>query len=127
VKDCILTEADAISLRYCIECHDPRFWSEAETQFLEFFQNSQVPIVFVLTKFDMVVNQCLVERMRSAGRNVITLDSFETLAMGDAREKIKENICRQLERLVGGGIKAEMISKDGEFYFCPQHMELQSP
>jgi hypothetical protein len=99
-------------VRYCIECHDPRFWSEAETQFLEFFRKSPIPIVFVLTKFDMVVNQCLVDRLKTGGRDVVNWTSIETLAVGDAKEKIKEKICRTLERIVGGGIKAEIVSKE---------------
>jgi hypothetical protein len=68
----------------------------------------------------MVVNQCLVDRMRSAGRGLVNFASYETLAMGDAREQIRENICRPLERLVGGGVKAEMISKEGACdFFIP--------
>jgi hypothetical protein len=103
-----------IALRYCIECDDPRFWSEAETQFLEFFRNSPVPIVFVLTKFDVVVSQCIVNRLKNGGRDVVNWTSIETLAVGDARERIKENICRPLEQIVGGGVKAEIISKEGK-------------
>jgi GTP-binding protein EngB required for normal cell division len=101
-------------LRYCIECDDPRFWSEAETKFLEFFQNSPVPIVFVLTKFDKVVKGCTIDRLRNGGRDTVNWVSAEKLAIGDAREQIKENICRRLEQIVGGGVKSEIISKEGK-------------
>jgi hypothetical protein len=104
------------ALRYCIECDDPRFWSEAETQFLEFFRNSPVPIVFVLTKFDVVVSQCVLTRLKNGGRDMVNWTSIETLAVGDAKERIKENICRPLEQTVGGGVKAEIISKEGTDY-----------
>jgi hypothetical protein len=55
-----------------------------------------------------------VNRLKSGGRDVVNWTSIDTLAVGDAREMIKENICRPLEQTVGGGVKAEIISKEGK-------------
>jgi hypothetical protein len=45
---------------------------------------------------------------------MVNWTSAEKLAVGDAREQIKENICRRLEQIVGGGVKSEIISKEGK-------------
>lgn len=103
--------------RYCIDCTDVRFWSEAEKQFLAFFQNSNVPIVFVLTKFDLVVNQCLSTRiMRSAGAMVDWVP-LHALAKGDAAEKVRNDIQSPLEVILGGGVKTEVVSNTGKILF----------
>jgi hypothetical protein len=54
--------------------------------------------------------------LRNGGGDTVDWKAAEALAIGDAREQIKENICRKLEQIVGGGVKSEIISKEGKHY-----------
>ena len=105
-----------IALRYCIECDDHAFGRRRTRSSLEFFQKSPVAIAFVLTKFDVVVSQCFLARLKYGGMGMVNWTSIEALAVGNARERIMENICRPLEQIVGGGVKGEIISKEGADY-----------
>jgi hypothetical protein len=67
-----------------------------------------------LTKFDKIVKECTIERLRSGGSDTVDWKAAEALAIGDAREQIKENICRKLEQIIGGGVKSEIITKEGK-------------
>lgn len=102
-----------ISPRYCIDCRDVRFWSEAEKQFLAVFQNSPVPVVFVLTKLDLAVKLCLASQLMQSGGGMIDLQQMQTAAEIEARDNIKEKIQRPLEATLGTAINTETVSNTG--------------
>jgi len=117
-----------IRSRYCIDCSDSRFLSEAEKKFLAFFQNRAVPIVFVLTKFDLVIAQCLSYRLINSGSAMVDWVPMRTLAIGDASERVKKDIHRPLEKILGGGVKTEMVSKESKYPLSPVAVgDLTSP
>lgn len=70
--------------------------------------------MFVLTKFDLVVAQCLSSRLVNSGSAMVDWVPMRTLAIGDAQERVKNDIHRPLEKIVGGGVKTELVSKESE-------------
>lgn len=41
---------------------------------------------------------------------------MRTLAICDARERVKNDIYRPLEKILGGVVKMEMVSKEKEYF-----------
>ena len=72
--------------------------------------------MFFLTKFDLVVAQCLSSRIMNCGSAVVDWVPMRTLAICDARERVKNDIHRPLEKILGGGVKTEMVSKEKEYF-----------
>jgi hypothetical protein len=93
---------------------DPRFWSAAERQFVAIFKNSVIPVIFVLTKFDIVIADCFSKRVQASGGTDIEWMPMRTLAIGDATSRVKDNIHRRLEEVLGRGVKSEAISNDSK-------------
>ena len=50
----------------------------------------------------------------NSGGGLVDWVPMHTLAIGDARERIKKDIHRPLEKIVGGGVKTEMVSKESK-------------
>ncbi|KAH8669674.1 hypothetical protein BGZ60DRAFT_528146 [Tricladium varicosporioides] len=97
---------------YCIGCDDARFLSEAEEKFLTFLQGSVVPIVFVLTKFDKIISECLVSRISQSDSTMIDIAPMRTQALGDARDKVKQHIKDPLEQIMQGNTNIAVVSNN---------------
>lgn len=90
-----------------------RFWSEAEKKFLAFFQDSPVPVVFVLTKFDLAVKLCLASQLMQSGGGMIDLPQMQIAADTEAKDGIKEKIQQPLEGYLGSAINTALVSNTG--------------
>lgn len=98
--------------RYCIDCNDPRFWSEAENKFLPHFQSPNVPIVFVLTKFDIAIGQCFYKLM-SGGKRSDDWKVMKEMASTEAIKLVKQNIHAPIETILRRDITSLVVSIEG--------------
>ncbi|KAF2676225.1 hypothetical protein K458DRAFT_351997 [Lentithecium fluviatile CBS 122367] len=92
---------------YCISLVDPRQLHEAERQLFSFLREKDIPLVFVLTKYDAFVG----EKVREAVEDMelATPDDWR-----NARSAAQENIADlrgYLESTMGYGVKVQEVSK----------------
>jgi len=96
--------------RYCISLSDERPIQTAEENFFKFFQDKNIPLVFVFTKYDRLVRDILYE-------NSGDMDEPTTSARREAEQQARNYVGEmryQLECAIGGGVKVQEVSNKGQ-------------
>jgi GTP-binding protein EngB required for normal cell division len=89
---------------------DERPIQKAEEDFFKFFQDKNIPLVFVFTKYDRLIRDILDEN--SGGT-----DDHTPSARKEAEQQAKnyvQEMRHKLEYVTGGGVKVREVSNKGE-------------
>lgn len=93
--------------RYCISLIDPRQLHEAERTFFRYLREKEIPLVFVLTKYDAFVRE-------KVGEFIDDLEEADSEHWRKGRVAAQEyiaNLRSYLEGAMGYGVKVQEVSK----------------
>jgi len=94
-------------LRYCISLVDPRQLHEAERELFRFLREKDIPLVFVLTKYDAFVGGKVMEAVEDM--ELATPEDWRNARIA-AQEHIAD-LRGYLESTMGYGVKVQEVSK----------------